>query len=80
MILETDLTKNKLSKKAEVLKRLHINMDRKNQLVKRKNKEKITTKAVFPKKETYIGSHIKSKLGDEYASNKSYERYYKDLT
>ena len=79
MILETDL-ENKLSKKAEVLKRLHINMDRKNQLVKRKNKEKITTKAVFPKKETYIGSHIKSKLGDEYASNKSYERYYKDLT
>ena len=80
MILETDLTENKLSKKAEVLKRLHINMDRKNQLVKRKNKEKITTKVVFPKKETYIGSHIKSKLGDEYASNKSYERYYKDLT
>ena len=79
MILETDL-KNKASKKVEVLKRLHINMDRKNQLVKRKNKEKITTKAVFPKKETYIGSHIKSKLGDEYASNKSYERYYKDLT
>jgi hypothetical protein len=78
MILETDLTENKLSKKAEVLKRLHINMDRKNQL-KRKNKEKITTKAVFPKKETYIGSHIRSKLGDEYASNKSYERYYKDL-
>ena len=78
MILETDL-KNKASKKVEVLKRLHINMDRKNQL-KRKNKEKITTKAVFPKKETYIGSHIKSKLGDEYASNKSYERYYKDLT
>ena len=79
MILETDL-ENKLSKKVEVLKRLHINMDRKNQLLKRKNKEKITTKAVFPKKETYIGSHIKSKLGDEYASNKSYERYYKDLT
>jgi hypothetical protein len=79
MILETDLTENNLSKKVEVLKRLHINMDRKNQL-KRKNKEKITTKAVFPKKETYIGSHIRSKLGDEYASNKSYERYYKDLT
>ena len=73
MILETDLTENNLSKKVEVLKRLHINMDRKNQL-KRKNKEKITTKAVFPKKETYIGSHIRSKLGDEYASNKSYER------
>jgi hypothetical protein len=79
MILETDLTENNLSKKVEVLKRLYINMDRKNQL-KRKNKEKITTKAVFPKKETYIGSHIRSKLGDEYASNKSYERYYKDLT
>ena len=78
MILETDL-ENKASKKVEALKRLYINMDRKNQL-KRKNKEKITSKAVFPKKETYIGSHIKSKLGDEYASNKSYERYYKDLT
>ncbi len=72
------MDKNNLSKKVEVLKRLYINMDRKNQL-KRKNKEKITTKAVFPKKETYIGSHIRSKLGDEYASNKSYERYYKDL-
>ena len=34
---------------------------------------------VFPKKEKYIGSHIKSKLGDEYVSNKSYENYYKDL-
>ena len=34
---------------------------------------------VLPKKEKYIGSHIKSKLGDEYASNKSYEEYYKDL-
>ena len=33
----------------------------------------------FPKKEEYIGSHIKSKLGDEYASNESYEAYYKDL-
>ena len=30
-------------------------------------------------KEKYIGSHIKSKLGDEYASNESYEEYYKDL-
>ena len=37
------------------------------------------TKVVFPKKEKYIGSHIKSKLGDEYASNESYEEYYKDL-
>ena len=34
---------------------------------------------VFPPKEKYIGSHIKSQLGDEYASNESYEKYYKDL-
>ena len=34
---------------------------------------------VYPAKEKYIGSHIKSKLGDEYASNESYEEYYKDL-
>jgi len=34
---------------------------------------------VFPPKEKYIGSHIKSKLGDEDASNQSYEEYYKDL-
>jgi len=34
---------------------------------------------VYPAKEKYIGSHIKSKLGDEYASNESYEKYYKDL-
>ena len=34
---------------------------------------------VYPAKEKYIGSHIKSKLGDEYASNQSYEEYYKDL-
>ena len=37
------------------------------------------TDFTFPKKEKYIGSHIKSKLGDEYASNESYEAYYKDL-
>ena len=37
------------------------------------------TDFVYPPKEEYIGSHIKSKLGDEYASNKSYEKYYKDL-
>ena len=46
-----------------------------------KKKEIVETKVnfVFPKKEKYIGSHIKSKLGDEYASNESYEEYYKDL-
>ena len=37
------------------------------------------TDFVYPPKEKYIGSHIKSKLGDEYASNESYEKYYKDL-
>jgi hypothetical protein len=37
------------------------------------------TDFVLPPKAKYIGSHIKSKLGDEYASNKSYEEYYKDL-
>ena len=34
---------------------------------------------VFPKKEKYIGSHIKSDLAGEPVSNKSYEAYYKDL-
>ena len=49
--------------------------------VKNKINKKEDTKVnfVFPKKEKYIGSHIKSKLGDEYASNESYEKYYKDL-
>ena len=37
------------------------------------------TDFVYPPREKYIGSHINSKLGDEYASNKSYEEYYKDL-
>ena len=34
---------------------------------------------VFPPKEEYIGSHIKSDLAGEPVSNKSYEEYYKDL-
>ena len=34
---------------------------------------------VFPPKETYIGSHIKSDLAGEPVSNESYEKYYKDL-
>ena len=41
--------------------------------------DKFKVDFVFPTKEKYIGSHIKSKLGDEYASNQSYEEYYKDL-
>jgi len=53
----------------------------KNKTEKIKKKEIGETKVnfVFPPKEKYIGSHIKSKLGDEYASNESYEKYYKDL-
>ena len=45
----------------------------------KKETGKIKNDFVFPPKEKYIGSHIKSKLGDEYASNESYEKYYKDL-
>ena len=49
----------------------------------KKQPEKILSETktdfLYPPKETYIGSHIKSKLGDEYASNESYEKYYKDL-
>jgi len=34
---------------------------------------------VYPAKEKYIGSHIKSDLAGEPVSNESYEAYYKDL-
>ena len=34
---------------------------------------------VYPPKEKYIGSHIKSDLAGESVSNESYEKYYKDL-
>ena len=51
----------------------------KNKLNKKKEIGKTKVNFVFPPKEKYIGSHIKSKLGDEYASNESYEEYYKDL-
>ena len=34
---------------------------------------------VYPPKEEYIGSHIKSDLAGEPVSNESYEEYYKDL-
>ena len=44
-----------------------------------KKKVKVKKEFKFPKKEKYIGTHIKSVIGDEYASNKSYERYYKKL-
>ena len=51
----------------------------KNKINNKKETGETKVNFVFPKKEKYIGSHIKSKLGDEYASNKSYEEYYKDL-
>ena len=41
--------------------------------------DKFKVELVLPPKEKYIGSHIKSKLCDEYVSNESYEKYYKDL-
>ena len=50
-----------------------------NKINKKKETGETKVNLVFPKKEKYIGSHIKSILGDEYASNKSYEEYYKDL-
>ena len=34
---------------------------------------------VYPEKEEYIGSHIKSDLAGVPVSNESYEAYYKDL-
>ena len=37
------------------------------------------TDFVYPAKEKYIGSHIKSDLAGAPVSNKSYEEYYKDL-
>jgi len=51
----------------------------KNKINNKKEIGETKVNFVLPKKEKYIGSHIKSKLGDEYASNKSYEEYYKDL-
>ena len=51
----------------------------KNKINKKKETGETKVNFVFPKKEKYIGSHIKSKLGDEYVSNESYEKYYKDL-
>ena len=38
-------------------------------------------KALFsvPKTEPYVGSHIKSDLAGKKVSNKSYDKYYKDL-
>ena len=51
----------------------------KNKVNKKKEIGETKVNFVFPKKEKYIGSHIRSKLGDEYVSNESYETYYKDL-
>ena len=32
-----------------------------------------------PRREKYKGTFIRSEVGDEYVSNKSYERYYKGM-
>ena len=37
------------------------------------------TDFVYPPKEKYIGSHIKSDLAGVPVSNESYEKYYDDL-
>jgi len=47
--------------------------------INKKEKGKTKVNFVFPKKEKYIGSHIKSDLAGEPVSNESYEKYYKDL-
>jgi len=50
--------------------------------IKKQAKEKLNnTKEQFdlPPKEEYIGSHIQSDLAGTPVSNKSYEKYYKDL-
>ncbi len=49
----------------------------KQKVEKKLNKTK--TDFVYPPKEEYIGSHIQSDLAGEPVSNKSYEKYYKDL-
>ena len=41
--------------------------------------EKFQVDFVYPQKEKYIGSHIKSDLAGAPVSNESYEKYYKDL-
>jgi len=49
----------------------------KNKINKKEGDTKVNF--VFPKKEKYIGSHIKSDLAGVPVSNESYEEYYKDL-
>ena len=52
-----------------------------NPAVKQVEKKLSETKTdfVYPPKEEYIGSHIKSDLAGVPVSNESYEKYYKDL-
>tara|TARA_R110000765_G_scaffold158383_1_gene261905 strand:- start:1170 stop:1364 length:195 start_codon:yes stop_codon:yes gene_type:complete len=52
-----------------------------NSRIPNKKSTKEDRKALFslPKTEPYIGTHIKSDLGGKKVSNKSYEKYYKDL-
>ena len=51
----------------------------KTEKIEKKETGKTKVNFVFPKKEKYIGSHIKSDLAGEPVSNESYEKYYKDL-
>ena len=51
----------------------------KNKLNKKKEIGETKVNFVFPPKEKYIGSHIKSDLAGVPVSNESYEEYYKDL-
>ena len=51
----------------------------KNKINKKKEIGETKAEVVFPPKEKYIGSHIKSDLAGEPVSNESYEKYYKDL-
>ena len=51
----------------------------KTEKIEKKEIGETKTDFVYPPKEKYIGSHIKSDLAGEPVSNESYEKYYKDL-
>ena len=51
----------------------------KSKTIHPKDFDKFKVEVVYPTEEEYIGPHIKSDLAGEPVSNKSYEKYYKDL-
>ena len=51
----------------------------KSKTIHPKDFDKFKVEVVYPAKEKYIGSHIKSDLAGVPVSNESYEEYYKDL-